>query len=124
MPFSSLSGLNSTPELTRTYWSVAAVVVRVRTAVDTGVAFARGLTAAEVDRRAAVDNNAAPIAPASLPDRLVARKDDRRRGRADCVQPSPLSKMRVPTLPASPMIAYPRQRSVAPDRTKTAPRST
>ena len=65
----------------------AAVVVRVVAAVDAGVALACGLAAAEVQGRAAVDDDAAPVASPSLPDRLIAREDDRRRRCSDGVQP-------------------------------------
>ena len=54
----------------------AAVVVRVVAAVDAGVAFALAFAALEVHRRAAVDDDAAPVAACARADRLVAREDD------------------------------------------------
>ena len=56
----------------------AAVVVRVRSAVLAGVAFPLGDAAGDVERRGAVDDESAPVAPGAVPVALVARHDDRR----------------------------------------------
>src|SRR5688572_8407909 len=61
----------------------AAVVVRIGAPVDAGVALASRLAAAEVDRGAAVDNQAAPVAAAALTDWLIAGEDNRSVCRTD-----------------------------------------
>ena len=66
----------------------AAVVVGLVAAVDAGVGLADALAALDVDRRAAVDDEAAPVAAGAAADRLIAREHDRRGARADRVQPA------------------------------------
>ena len=104
----------------------AAVVVVVGAAVDASVALASGLAAAEVDRRTAVDDEAAPVAAAALADRLVAREDDRRRRGADGVEPAAaLDDERADAAGlADDRACRPPMFSVLPCRTNTAPRRT
>ena len=66
----------------------AAVVVRVVAAIDAGIAFAGAFAARDVHRRAAVDDEAAPVAARARADRLIAGEHDRLLARADRIQPS------------------------------------
>ena len=89
MPFSSLSGLNSTAgELDAHVAHGAAVVVGVVAAVDAGLRFADAFAAGDVHRGPAVDDEAAPVAARALAYRLVARHHDRLLARAEGVQPA------------------------------------
>ena len=64
----------------------AAVVVRVVAAVDAGVGLAHAFAALDVHRRAAVDDEAAPVTAVAAADRLVAGEDDGLLPRADRIQ--------------------------------------